>query len=702
MVAAPLPTITVASTPKSIRVRNGALLRPLYRMQRRLSPLLRRLKLAPARFPAIAATRRTLMGVNNAAVSAAAEDFAQRINEEYAARHLAFEEQFWGTKMNLVSTDSKPYSSELLGKTKAEMEDLLSDPAVLEEALAHQAALADNADSDSDLVKTLGIVIKTCKCYDMSSSPGAKAIREETNRIEGDLEMKRNGMRLGYIDPAADGAFRSLSSVGLRNLMRTSEEEPVRRAAYEGMRTIGPFVCSNGFVEVVKLRNKLAHELGYEDYYDLTVQNSEGFTKARLFEILDGLEEGTRPLMEEGRRELARRHGSNALEPWNIGYKMAGSIVKKMDPYFHFSKSVERYARSYAALGIGYRGATMNLDLLDREKKYSNGFCHWPVPAWTRPDGTHVPSRTNFTSLADPTAVGSGLTALATLMHEAGHAAHFANICQPSPLFSQERAPTSVAYAENQSMFLDSLVGDAAWRAKYACDTEGSPIPFEIIEEEINAKQSFEVFQLRAMLSVSYFEKALYELPEHEVTIERIMALADEVEIEIQGGLSARPLLSVPHLVSDEASCYYQGYTLAEMSVHQTREYFKKKHGYIVDNPEVGPTITRAYWEWGNSRQFLDLVKDLTGKDLDGTAWTNSLRETAADRIVRERKEYDEMIAKVKEEGTPSEELDLNMVVKFVDGDKVIADSSVCEGALLGACREFEKFVADRVAAASS
>ena len=43
-------------------------------------------------------------------------------------------------------------------------------------------------------------------------------------------------------------------------------------------------------------------------------------------------------------------------------------------------------------------------------------------------------------------------------MHEGGHAAHFANVKQASPLFSQERAPTSVAYAENQSMFLDSLV----------------------------------------------------------------------------------------------------------------------------------------------------------------------------------------------------------------------------------------------------
>lgn len=54
--------------------------------------------------------------------------------------------------------------------------------------------------------------------------------------------------------------------------------------------------------------------------------------------------------------------------------------------------------------------------------KYSNGFCHWPQPAWTKPDGTWQPSLAHFTSLADPAAIGSGHTALTTLMHEAGHA----------------------------------------------------------------------------------------------------------------------------------------------------------------------------------------------------------------------------------------------------------------------------------------
>lgn len=366
--------------------------------------------------------------------------------------------------MALASRDEVTFSSEELSRTKKEMEDLLSDPAVLNKAKQLREDLP--SDAPTDLAKTLDIIIRTCTCNDMSSSPEAKTIREETSKIESNLEMARNSMKLGYTDPST-GEFHEMSSVGLRNLMRTSSDEAIRKAAYEGLRSIGPFVSFNGFVDIVKKRNQLAKQLGFVDYYDYKVTNAEGFGKDKLFEILDGLEEGTRPLMVEGREELERRFGPSALEPWNTSFMMAGSVVKKMDPYFPFSKSVERYIRSYAALQISYAGATMNLDLLDRKNKYSNGFCHWPQPSWQKADGTWQPSVANFTSLADPSAVGSGLTALTTLMHEAGHAAHMANVKQPSPLFSQERAPTSVAYAENQVCHVLNMVVHMALFVEY-------------------------------------------------------------------------------------------------------------------------------------------------------------------------------------------------------------------------------------------
>ena len=58
-------------------------------------------------------------------------------------------------------------------------------------------------------------------------------------------------------------------------------------------------------------------------------------------------------------------------------------------------------------------------------------------------------------------------------------------------------------------MFLDSLVGDAAWRAKYAKDRSGAPMPWALHQAELEATHPYAVFQLRAMLAVPYFEKAL-------------------------------------------------------------------------------------------------------------------------------------------------------------------------------------------------
>ena len=198
---------------------------------------------------------------------------------------------------------------------------------------------------------------------------------------------------------------------------------------------------------------------------------------------------------------------------------------------------------------------------------------HWPVAPFYDPlTGAHTPAETNFTSLADPdpAAIGSGRVACTTLMHEGGHAAHFANVVSYTPLASQERAPTSVAYAETQSMFLDALVGDAAWLARYARNGAGEAVPWPVVEAHARATRPYAVFGLRAMLAVSFFEKALYELPDDQVTPARVAALADEVEVAIEGGPSPRPLLSVPHILADESSAYYQGYTLAEMAVHQT------------------------------------------------------------------------------------------------------------------------------------
>ena len=336
----------------------------------------------------------------------------------------------------------------------------------------------------------------------------------------------------------------------------------------------------------------------------------------------------------------------------------------------------------------------MTLDLVDRPGKYSNGFCHWPAVAWTDAAGVRHPAAAQLTSLADPAAVGSGRAALVTLLHECGHSAHFANCAVRSPLASQERAPTSVAVAETQSMFLDAFADDAAWMARYARDAGGDPVPWPVVEARIRAAHPYSVLALRAMLAVPYFEKALYELPEADVTPERVLALADEVEAAVELGPSPRPLLSVPHPLSDESSAYYHAYVLAEMAVHQTRAALAARFGRLVDEPRVGPALADGYWRHGNTVPFRDLVQAVTGAPLTHEAWVSELETGVEDKVASEKAAYDEGVA-AGPALAPGADANLDAVVRVVHGDEIVADSAV-DGGLAGVVAKFGAWLAGR------
>ena len=248
--------------------------------------------------------------------------FLDETNLEYERLHLAFEEQFWGTKMGLKAGD---FSTEALTSTKLAMESFLASPERLAETRRHLAA--HGPDGDEGVRKVLKIFERSFLAYQMDSTE-ATALRERATALEGALAEARNKMALGYTMPGDGGAFVAASSVGLRNTMRTVADEPTRAAALEGMRAIGPFVLAHGFVEIVRARNAMARALGYCDFYDYKCTQAEGFGKARLFEILDGLEARTRPLMVAARETLAATHGADALKPHNTGYMLAGETTK--------------------------------------------------------------------------------------------------------------------------------------------------------------------------------------------------------------------------------------------------------------------------------------------------------------------------------------------------------------------------------------
>ena len=421
---------------------------------------------------------------------------------------------------------------EQLSATKTALESFLADPgnlAEVEEAL--KGAQQDEDKLSEEQRRTLECLRAT---FAVSQLPAQAArLRAELNELEAALAADRREMRLGY---EKKGEFVEASAVQLRQVLRASADERQREAAWRGLRSIGPHVAEK-FAEIVKKRNAMARAVSgdNEDFYDFKARATEAMTKKELFAVLDDLERRTRPLAVAARERLAAKKGESALEAWNRPAALAGESERALDSYFAFEDAISVWARSFAALGVGFGGggSTLVLDLCDRKGKYSNGFCHWPKLSSVSTSGARQFAEARLSSLATPDAVGSGKkiffweksrstlsfslskkkkklslplagrTALTTLLHECGHAAHFANVVARTPLASQERAPTSVAYAETQSMFLDAFADDAAWQGRYCRkkgkgeEGSGSPPPWEVIERAILDSHPYSVLALR-------------------------------------------------------------------------------------------------------------------------------------------------------------------------------------------------------------
>ncbi|MFG0316237.1 MAG: M3 family metallopeptidase [Planctomycetota bacterium JB042] len=595
--------------------------------------------------------------------------FLDELNRTYNRLHTAKEDAFWTVHMGL--SDDVEAAQAALTEAERAMSAFVTDPARLAEVRAVLAAA--DAPSDEERLALEGW-IRTFEANVMESAE-ARRLWDELSEDEGRMNTARGRMKLGYVDP--DDGFVEASSVKLSVMLGSEADERKRRAAWEGLRSIETYVLEHGFLDLVRKRNRWGRAMGGEDFYDATVRRTEGMTKAEVFARLDELEEKTRDAAEASLAALAREKGLEKIDPWSFRWLVSGDVTAEKDPHFPFGPALERWMRSFAALGIDYRGATLVLDLVDRKGKYENGFMHGPVLSW-RDHGAWRPARIQFTANAIPGMVGSGQGASETLFHEGGHAAHFANIDMPSPCFSTEFAPSSVAMAETQSMFLDSLLGDADWQTRYARTADGTEMPFALIEKAIRAGQPHAAFGLRSMLSVCYAERAIYELPEDELTPERVLAVLREVERRFcfmeAGG--PRPVLSVPHLLSNDSSAYYHGYVLAEMAVEQTRRHFEERDGHLTDNPRIGPELRDAYWREGNLRRFSDFVERLTGRPL-----------SADDLAARATRSVDEAVAKARErierladvpafEGAPR----LNAEIRVQHGNETIASIDQRDG----------------------
>lgn len=615
--------------------------------------------------------------------------FFDTLNRDYLATHNRKENLFWATYM-ATSEDHEGFA-EAEKAWKAFVSDKARLAAVREriaalEAMTSAPAGSPEAGEREELMKGLSGWRALFEANIVEGEAGAAGM-DRIVSLEAELFGKRQKLVLRHRNEKGEEEEATLGMLLMNE--SANPDEGARKSSCKALRGLEEWVLDNGFIEIIKARNAFARSQGRSDYFDFKVRKSEAMTPDELFAILDDFEKRTAAANRRGLDAIAAAKGQAALEPWNIRYNMAGDVLREMDPYFPYATALARWDESFRRLGIQYRGATMQLDLLERKGKYQNGFCHGPIPAYFD-HGKWVPGAINFTSEGKPDQVGSGYRALNTLFHEGGHAAHFANIAQNSPCFSQEFPPTSMAYAETQSMFCDSIIGDPDWLFRYARSADGKPMPQELIRKRIEKTQPFRAFEERMILVVPYFERALYALSDRELTKEGILALARETEKRILGVESHRPLLAIPHLLNQESAASYHGYLLANMAVYQTRAWFIRSFGFIADNPAVGPLLAEKYWAPGNSMTHDQTLRALTGEGFSARYLAEDCNRSVEEAWAEAEASIGAAAKRDYPKAFPAE---LGATIRIVNGTEILADNSVSEKKM---CEDFARVVGER------
>ncbi len=380
---------------------------------------------------------------------------------------------------------------------------------------------------------------------------------EEIVGLDGEIQEKYSSFR-GTIDG------KKVTMSGIYTILTTEKDCRKRELAWKASKQVGNVIVED-LLKLVRLRNKAAQEIGFDNYHTLNIVTGEQ-SIGELDHIFDELCELTTEPFARLKNELdiilADSYGIAVedLMPWHYHdpFFQRTPLVYDQDlDLYYKDKDVKELAKKfYAGVGLPVDDILTRSDLYDREGKYPHAFSH------------DVDRRGDVRILCN---LQNTERWMETILHELGHAIYSKYHDRNEPWLLRE--PAHSFTTEAIAMFFGRLSRNPAWMQKMLDLSEKQRMEVQQVSEKYLRFQ--QVLFVRWALVMYNFEKQLYADPDQDLN-NLWWELVEKYQlIKRPPGPVDAGWASKLHFTS--APCYYHNYMLGELLASQLHNYIVHK-----------------------------------------------------------------------------------------------------------------------------
>lgn len=508
---------------------------------------------------------------------------ATTLEERFQSLETEFHEAYWDSQI-----DANPANEKLRTTTELALREFKGDPdnfARVREALAEEI-------HEPVLGRQLQVLHLSLLGNQMSPEQRVRLV-ELSSTVEHDYAAYR---------PVVDGE--RFSENDIEELLRTSEDQALRRSAWEASKEIGAVVADR-IRELARIRNDVARDLGYADYYQLGLGLQE-MEEEWLFSLLGQLESVTADPFAQWKADLdarlGTRFGTDTVFPWHYADGFFQALPPdarvSLDHFFRNGVASDLSVRTFKAWGIDLSNVMERSDLYPRERKCQHAFC------------LHVDRGEDVRILAN---VVPGERWVEVMLHESGHAAYDVSIGRTLPYLLRRPAHTFVT--EAIAILSGRMIRNPGWLVEIAGGNEREVAKLEAALREAVTLQS--LLFTRWALVVVHFERSLYADPEGDLDaiwwdlVERFQL------IPRPPGRAAPDWAAKIHIAA--APVYYQNYLLGEVLASQLESTCIAECGGLVGVPDAGRLLRERVFELGAQMRWDALIEHATGRSLEAS-----------------------------------------------------------------------------------